>query len=53
MSPVAEPSGSRLHEVLPFYVLATELRRYATGLKGEFRQTSEQKVKNIQGLSAG
>jgi len=42
ISPVAEPSGSRLHKLLLFYVLPTEFRRYATGLKLEFRQTSEQ-----------
>jgi len=53
MSPVAEPSGSHLHELLPFYLLPTEFQRYATGLKVEFRQTSEEKMKNVQGLSAG
>jgi hypothetical protein len=31
ISPVAEPSGSCLHELLPFYLLPTEFRRYAAG----------------------
>jgi hypothetical protein len=53
ISPVAEASGSRLQKFLPFYVLLTEFRQYMAGLKVEFRQLSEQKMKNIQGSCAG
>jgi hypothetical protein len=52
-SPVAELSGRRLHNLLPFCFLLTQFRRYVAELKAEFRQKSEQKMKNIQGLCAG
>jgi hypothetical protein len=53
ISPVAGASGSRLHNLRPFYMLLTEFRQYMAGLKVAFLQSSEQKMKNIQGLCTG